>query len=192
MAMSAAWQRAQRLESHKQVLHHSPSHRKVNKNHSEIWSWLLRCAGAGPQVQGQQQWELLTPASPLWDQGLQLHSLTAARTWATPDPSRAGQPPGLSGGNRALGRASGSEAHFKLQPECVRSVTHGRHCNGQSSSVLLRGSTQAPGACWENMRELSQLAWHWTLISLHIPLLLQHACFTLPWHCKGKGKQTLI
>lgn len=56
------------------------------------WSWLLKCGGAGPQVQGQQQWELLTPASPHWDEVLQLHSLTAARTWATLDPNSAGQP----------------------------------------------------------------------------------------------------
>lgn len=96
------------------------------------------------------------------------------RTRATPDPNSAGQHSDFSGGNRALvtaldvrgshwAAAREREEHYPLQ-------TLQQH--GQSGSVLLRDSTQAPRHCWENWRVLAQLAQHWTQISLHFHLLL--------------------
>lgn len=114
------WNHTNRKATSDGTTHHHTGNKTKNEVKSwPSWSWLLRCGGARPQVQGQQQWELLTPASTHWDEVPQLHSLTAARTRATPDPNKCWAAPRFSGGNRALVRALDVRgSHWAAASEC--------------------------------------------------------------------------
>lgn len=112
---------------------------------------------------------------------------------ATPDPNSAGKLPHFFEGKCALVRAFRVRgSHWAAARECEEHhPSQTLHQHGQSSSVLLSGSTQAPLSAGRT-REMSQLTRHRTQISLHIHLLLSTHLLHLPLALKSEVNTHLI
>lgn len=187
MATYTAWQKAQRLESHKQeshkwwVLHHAPSYRKEDKKRSEISSRLLRVGGAGPQVQGQ----LLTLPVPT---EMKRPSCTRQQqrehgyTW----PQQRRATPSLLWGELCTWE---SFTCHRVTPGCSQRVWGALPITDTAparAEQLRAPEWRHTTERWENPREMSQLARHRTHISLHIRLLLSTCLLHLPLAPKRK------